>query len=751
MTGPEANFVVNLVPHERMVGWPSAFALVSAVALHVAAIAVATLDISMDRRHPTIEQRSVNVEIIVGVKAREMTLAEDFATRVAQPADNRAVALSANRLAKTSESGPPPARRTAALDPQHSSVVAKPPLGLNAEGHTVTVTVHPEPASPDRYTAATQLVSIPAPERAIDALRARNRPFVPIKPDLQPVYPVPPNLTLLVEHPIEDVAFVEEVKVELGLIAHGAVGTHLSPHDPRSGGEAIPGVQVLIPETAEAPHWAIAPNLHRGANESLEKRPEAGLPPFAEQIALRQTSAAVEEAAVVLPSEALLNAIQTKAALVAPMRASDWGVESLTPVSHRIAEGIVGGRTLAANTEVEAAPPPDIPPRSQLRPLDSPRRGLSLSGGDELSPQSALAPIHRDSVATARRSENQNAHILQLLSSASPAPRFAAAVHLAEELSNSALEHLRAQNPTPLLPGFNNDRLTAAVLEPRPFAFALRHVGPALPPLQRARDNPVVLLASAVDDEREVTNIMRPFPLELLGIDPISHIEAIASQLECGKVDTHYDASDGKVILTGYVRSAADRGVTLARLSEIIGPGAVEASDLRVIAEPFCRLMLLLDRPEFSRSEEQVADILEIGNSAPAGVRHMFAGRSLEFEFRAPGFPNHMYIDYFLNNGRVYHLLPVEQTTGNQFLPGVRFTIGGDGADRKILVAPPFGVDVVLSLGSSADLFDEARPRVEPASRYLLALQSALDRAKRADDALRLEYFYHLIDTGSAE
>ena len=62
-------------------------------------------------------------------------------------------------------------------------------------------------------------------------------------------------------------------------------------------------------------------------------------------------------------------------------------------------------------------------------------------------------------------------------------------------------------------------------------------------------------------------------------------------------------------------------------------------------------------------------------------------------------------------------------------------------------MAPPFGLDMVVALGSSESLFDDKRPPAEDAHTYLAALAAAIDRVKQDHPGLKLEYAYHLIFT----
>ena len=64
----------------------------------------------------------------------------------------------------------------------------------------------------------------------------------------------------------------------------------------------------------------------------------------------------------------------------------------------------------------------------------------------------------------------------------------------------------------------------------------------------------------------------------------------------------------------------------------------------------------------------------------------------------APDYPAYYYVDYYDNDNNVIHLLPSQVFPVNQVSPRQRLRIGGT---EKYAINPPFGLDLVIAVGSS--------------------------------------------------
>jgi hypothetical protein len=238
----------------------------------------------------------------------------------------------------------------------------------------------------------------------------------------------------------------------------------------------------------------------------------------------------------------------------------------------------------------------------------------------------------------------------------------------------------------------------------------------------------------------------------LTGIDPEGEIESLLDGYECARVGTIYEMVGGVVTISGHLRSRADRSDLLARLSDVPGVTKVIPSDLHVIGEPYCQVLTFLDHPSLILSDKQRAEISAIGDPIQASVDEFEEGTIFERFMNSPNFESYIYVDYFAIDKKVYHLLPSSSIEEGHFQPEEQFILGGDdGRGLKVTIAPPFGVDLILAIGSSERLFPDLRPKIERAADYLTALASAIDAARQDHPDLQLEYTYHLVYTVPAE
>jgi hypothetical protein len=230
-------------------------------------------------------------------------------------------------------------------------------------------------------------------------------------------------------------------------------------------------------------------------------------------------------------------------------------------------------------------------------------------------------------------------------------------------------------------------------------------------------------------------------------VDPDGRIDSSLKGLKCARVESKYALRGGNVELSGHVKTDADRADLLPQISAIPGVKTISAASLYIVGEPYCDVLTLLARAD--RSREQRGDIKEIGNPAQAGVMRLTRGEPVKLNLKAPDFPAFLYVDYFSTDGKVFHLVPNRDYGDEPFAPGERFGLGNPGdPGPQVRVAPPFGLDMVVALGSSERLFDDKRPRAEEAHyTYLAALAAAIDRVKQDHPGLKLEYAYHLIFT----
>jgi hypothetical protein len=175
--------------------------------------------------------------------------------------------------------------------------------------------------------------------------------------------------------------------------------------------------------------------------------------------------------------------------------------------------------------------------------------------------------------------------------------------------------------------------------------------------------------------------------------------------------------------LVGSTASATDRTELLAALAAIADIDRVTLGldqDGR-----HCRLYDMLGRHTDS-TLPRLADLFPSRDDY-----RLAAAEPLIVRVLTPDFPSHLSVDYFTADGMVVHL-EMPQAADEPLPPVEELRIGDPADGQWLTIAEPFGEELILVIASRERLFEEPRPRIEPADGYLDALEAALAvRAER--------------------
>jgi hypothetical protein len=235
-------------------------------------------------------------------------------------------------------------------------------------------------------------------------------------------------------------------------------------------------------------------------------------------------------------------------------------------------------------------------------------------------------------------------------------------------------------------------------------------------------------------------------PAILRPLDPTQAVEAALGNLECARIAAKVDPLVGTVSLKGHARSEADRLRLAREIGALAGVQRVDDAELRVLGEPYCRLLAFLDRPEFKRSTEQRQDLSTVGATNQPGMQRIAGGEPLQLTLSSPEFDSFLYVDHFSADGKVTHLLPTDRPD-NFLKADTVFRLGPGERGRRAIAVPPYGLDVIVVLASSERLFVPPRPITEEAAGYLALLDERIRALKASRLPLRYEYAYYLVQT----
>jgi serine/threonine protein kinase len=103
-------------------------------------------------------------------------------------------------------------------------------------------------------------------------------------------------------------------------------------------------------------------------------------------------------------------------------------------------------------------------------------------------------------------------------------------------------------------------------------------------------------------------------------------------------------------------------------------------------------------------------------------------GDPLIVDITTPGYDSHVYVDYYVLDGNVVHLVPNPRAKANQAPPHYTAAIGSLG---NWVISKPFGNELIVLVAAPAPLFDTIRPESESGADYLRAVEKQLGQMAR--------------------
>jgi hypothetical protein len=124
-----------------------------------------------------------------------------------------------------------------------------------------------------------------------------------------------------------------------------------------------------------------------------------------------------------------------------------------------------------------------------------------------------------------------------------------------------------------------------------------------------------------------------------------------------------------------------------------------------------------------------------------------FEGDPLMVEVAGPPFDSHIYVDYFLQDGSVYHMMPSSTYRDNFVRAGQRSILGTPGSGVTWNVSPPFGTEMITIIAAPQRLLQSERPEIENSQAYLSALRSGLEAVYAQGEGNRVAADIYLLTT----
>lgn len=197
--------------------------------------------------------------------------------------------------------------------------------------------------------------------------------------------------------------------------------------------------------------------------------------------------------------------------------------------------------------------------------------------------------------------------------------------------------------------------------------------------------------------------------------DPRLTLQAVTPVLAAAPCSLLTAAVDGGTLhVEGYVAETATRKLR-DQLNAIPGVKSLKF-DAQPLAADKCDVVRLV-APYWSGHKPGGAVVRTRGGSK------LTEGTPLIMDLTTPGQETYVYVDYFVVDGKVAHLVPSKRIPGHQAPASYSATIGEAG---EWVVSRPFGTELVVLLTTPAPLFESRRPEFETRQEYLRALDKPL-------------------------
>jgi hypothetical protein len=212
----------------------------------------------------------------------------------------------------------------------------------------------------------------------------------------------------------------------------------------------------------------------------------------------------------------------------------------------------------------------------------------------------------------------------------------------------------------------------------------------------------------------------------------LAEVTPILARIPCSALDSSVLGHDLKV--QGYLSSSFGEEQLKERLAKV--PGMSNLSiDVQQVGDDKCRVVQEF-APYWTRNHLAGA-AASIHTRASNAV--LSEGDALVVDITTPAYDSYVYIDYYVLDGSVAHLVPNPRAKANQAPASYKATIGGLG---NWVISKPFGKEMIVLLITPVPLFESVRPASEPAADYLRAVEKQLQQmaAKHERDKIVADF-----------
>lgn len=216
------------------------------------------------------------------------------------------------------------------------------------------------------------------------------------------------------------------------------------------------------------------------------------------------------------------------------------------------------------------------------------------------------------------------------------------------------------------------------------------------------------------------------------GLSPAS-IAPILARVPCSALlpTVHGD----ELQVQGYV----PKSFGIERLRDLLSaaPGVASVNlNVQQVGDHECGVINVL--APYWRINRQAGDAAAtVRTRAPNG--ELTEGQPLIVDITTPGYDSNVYVDYYVLDGNVAHLVPNTRARDNQAPPHYTAAVGSLG---NWVISRPFGNEMIALVATPVPLFDGLRPDYERGREYLQALEKRLGEiaAKYGNNRIAVDF-----------
>lgn len=212
----------------------------------------------------------------------------------------------------------------------------------------------------------------------------------------------------------------------------------------------------------------------------------------------------------------------------------------------------------------------------------------------------------------------------------------------------------------------------------------------------------------------------------------IAEVTPLISSIDCSAINVRIN--DDKLYMKGFALQR-DKKMMRKRLSGLASSSPVDFSGIDTVDEHQCSI---LDRLSgYWWANQGIKNRINIASNKPNNS--YLEGDNLILKITTPNYSSFIYVDYYLLDSGVLHMVPSPRIRGNQAPANYHATIGDLG---EWSIARPFGTELIVIMATPEPLFTSQRKEIEPQNQYLFDLEKRLSQLakKNHDEQITVDF-----------